>query len=239
MKIKVLGTKGEIEASAPYHSHQSGVLLDDLILLDCGDKTFLKNNPKYIFITHLHPDHAYFAREPDKKYDINNDIKIFSPENFEGDVATTVFNDTKKVDGYEITAIPTIHSIKVESQAYLIQKNDQKILYTGDMIWIKKDYHHLLKDLNLVITEASFMRKGGMVRRQEETDKIYGHTGVPDLINLFSRFTKNILFMHFGTWFFEDIEESREKMEQLAEENHINIHVGYDGLNMDVSELEE
>lgn len=40
MKIKILGTRGEIEESAPYHSKQSGVLVDDKILLDIGDKDF-------------------------------------------------------------------------------------------------------------------------------------------------------------------------------------------------------
>lgn len=45
MNIKVLGTRGEIEESAPYHSHHSGVLIDDAILLDCGEQ---KNNIKII-----------------------------------------------------------------------------------------------------------------------------------------------------------------------------------------------
>jgi hypothetical protein len=54
MKIKVLGTRGEIKASLPEHANHSGVLIDDVILLDIGEKQFLNCHPKYIFITHLH-----------------------------------------------------------------------------------------------------------------------------------------------------------------------------------------
>ena len=36
MNIKILGTRGEIEESAPYHSKKSGVLINNKLLLDCG-----------------------------------------------------------------------------------------------------------------------------------------------------------------------------------------------------------
>ena len=60
MQINVLGTLGEIQASDRKHLMHSGVLIADMILLNIGEKTFLKYNPQYIFITHLHPDHAFF-----------------------------------------------------------------------------------------------------------------------------------------------------------------------------------
>lgn len=51
MKITVLGTRGQIEESTAYHSKQSGVLIDNKILLDIGDKRFLEHNPKYSHYT--------------------------------------------------------------------------------------------------------------------------------------------------------------------------------------------
>ena len=59
MKIKILGTRGEIKVSAPKHSNHSGILADGKIMFDVGEKKFLSLDPKYIFITHLHPDHAF------------------------------------------------------------------------------------------------------------------------------------------------------------------------------------
>lgn len=236
MKVKVLGTRGEIDSSAPYHSHHSGVLIDDMILLDCGDKEFLKYNPHHILITHLHPDHAYFVREPTKEQPI--DIPIYAPESFSGTVPIKILSEKKRFNHHEVVPIPTHHSHKVASQAYLIKKDKEEILYTGDMIWINKQYHELFKNLKLVITEGSYIRKGGLIQQHKDSKKLYGHTGIPNLIKFFSPFTKHILFIHFGSWFYENIHESRRKLNELAKAYNITIHVGYDGMTIDTNELQ-
>jgi len=38
MNIKILGTRGEIEGKAPWHSKQAGVLVDETFLMDLGEK---------------------------------------------------------------------------------------------------------------------------------------------------------------------------------------------------------
>ncbi|MGE0207085.1 MAG: MBL fold metallo-hydrolase [Candidatus Babeliales bacterium] len=228
MKIKLLGTRGEIEESAPYHSKKSGVLIDTTLLLDCGQQSFLSYKPKALLLTHLHPDHAYFVRHHEKPV---TKIPIYAPEEYD-DVAIQVTKKAFKIGNYTIIPIPTIHSAKVQSNAYLIKHNGKKILYTGDMIWIEKKYHKLLKNLDLVITEASFMRTGGMVRRKKETGQIYGHTGVPNLIKLFKPYTHVIAFMHFGAWFYKDNKQAHKEFKKLAKKYDIEIIVGYDGLEI-------
>lgn len=104
--------------------------------------------------------------------------------------------------------IPTHHSHRVASQAYLIEKEHRRILYTGDIIWINKKYHSKLKHLDLVITEASFIHKGGFVKKHPESGKLFGHSGIPDLLKLFSQFTQWIVLVHFGNWFFENMTAS-------------------------------
>ncbi len=229
MKIKILGTRGEIEESARFHSKKSGVLLDKKILLDFGEKEFLKHKPKYILITHLHPDHAYFVRNNEKP---KIKIPIYAPEKYD-DLNIHIINKKFEIEDYKITPIPTIHSIKVKSNAYLIEHKNKKILYTGDMIWIEKKYHHLLKNLNLIITESSYKRKGGMVRRSK-AGQIFGHTGIPNLINLFKDYTDKIIFMHFGAWFYKDIRKSKDFFKKLSQENNLEIIVGYDGLEIKI-----
>ncbi len=230
MKIKVLGTRGEIEESAPYHSKKSGVLIDNKLLLDCGDESFLNYKPQSILISHLHPDHAYFVRSHENQ---TITIPIYAPEKYD-DLSITITDKQFKIGKYIIRPIPTVHSIKVKSTAYLLEHKGKRILYTGDMIWIEKKYYDLIGSLDLVITEASFMRKGGMVRRKKETGEIFGHTGVPNLINLFKKFTNKFLFIHFGAWFYKDIQEARKKFKKLAHENSIEIIVGYDGLEIEI-----
>lgn len=225
MNIKFLGTRGEIKESKPYHSKHSGILIDNKIMLDLGEKEFLKYKPKYIFITHLHPDHAFFARNGK----IPKKTKIIAPEKPE-EANIKKFTGIKKLDSYKITAIPTIHSKKVKSQAYLIQK-DKKILYTGDMIWINKKYHPKLKNLDLVIMEGSFIKKGGMIRRDKKGN-IYGHQGIPNLIKLFEKFTDKIIITHLGSWFYKNAKKSRKKVKKIPETAKVKI--AYDGMELKI-----
>lgn len=231
MKIKVLGTRGEIEDSSPYHSKHSGVLIDETILFDLGEKQFLKNQPRYIFITHLHPDHAVFVVES-----VKTKIPIYAPEKLEG-INIHVPAGEIAFDSYSVTPIPTHHSKRVKSTAYLLRKGVRKLLYTGDMIWINKEYHPLFQNVDLVITEGSFIRKGGRISKDRETGQLYGHAGIPDLINLFKGSTKHILLVHFGSWFYQDMPEARARIEKLAKAENINIHVGYDGMEIDLDKL--
>ena len=236
MKLRILGTRGEIPQSAPYHSKQSGILLDGKILFDLGDKSFLKNAPRAIFLTHLHPDHAYFVRWGREEIPATQAL-IYAPEKPKKEFlknCVTIFDKKMKIAGYTITAIPTHHSKLVKSQAYLIEKGKQSILYTGDLIWINKEYHHLIERVDLVITEASFIRKGGMIRRDKETQEIFGHNGVPNLIDLFKKYTKKMLFVHFGSWFFEDSKAAQQKLKALGKEKGVEVVVGYDGLELEL-----
>lgn len=225
MDIEILGTRGEIEASAPYHAKKSGVLIDNQLLLDCGDVRFLATKPRAVLITHLHPDHAYFVREGDI-----NAIKhapLYAPEPYAG-LSITITKEPFKIGSYTITPIPTVHSVKVASNAYLIEHGGKRILYTGDMIWIEKKYCHLLKPCDTIITEASAIKEGGLIRRNKKTGQIYGHAGVPNLIRFFAPYTPWLIFVHFGSWFYTDMRRSRQQFAQLGREYGIRITVGYD-----------
>jgi ribonuclease BN (tRNA processing enzyme) len=234
MKVKVLGTRGEVEPTAPYHARHSGILVDDALLFDLGEREYLEYKAKAIFITHLHPDHAFFILE---KRPIEIDATVYAPELNENVSAINVVSGNIDLDPYSITPIPTHHSKLVKSTAYLVARGGQKLLYTGDIIWINKEYHHLLHGLDLVITDGSHMRKGGLVRRDKETGVLYGHTGIPDLVNLFREFTANILFVHFGAWFYRGVEASRTQLEELGRTSGVKLVVGYDGLELDLDDL--
>ncbi len=120
----------------------------------------------------------------------------------------------------------------IKSTAYLVEHGSNRLLYTGDLIWINKEYRRLIGDLDLVITDGSFMRRKGMVRRDKVTGSAYGHNGISDLVNLFRDFTDRIVFTHFGSWFFRDIERSKKEIEALG--NDVKVEAAYDGLVIDI-----
>ncbi len=236
MRIQILGTRGEIESSKPYHSRHSGILIDDFIIMDLGEKDFLSYNPDYVFITHLHPDHAFFTRKSYKE-SVQFTMPVYAPEKSPDFPDIKKIHNKKQVDSYVIQPIPTHHSKKVVSQAYIITHNKQRIVYTGDLIWINKVYHHFFDPADLIITEASFLCKGGRVQRDKVTGQIYGHTGIPDLVRLFKPYTNHILFMHFGEWFYQDIPKARKKITQLSRQYNIDLKVGYDGMQLETTEF--
>jgi len=197
MHIKILGTRGEIRLAHPKHVRHSGVLIDKKLLFDLGEKAFLKWNPRSIFITHLHPDHAFFMASAEE---ITIDVPVFAPETSHRLTAMKVIAVPMQLGRYKITPIPVTHSIKVKALGFLIEKGDKRIFYTGDLISVRERYFETLGKLDAVITEASFLRKGGLVRKNEQGE-IFGHAGVSDLVNLFSTFTSRIIFTHFGSCF--------------------------------------
>ena len=229
MIIRILGTKGEIQAQAPKHRKHSGVLIDRKILIDVGEFEFLKYKPELILITHFHPDHAFFA----KRGEIGKiNIPIYGPEHLNQTNQIKIATGRLKWNGHIITPIPTIHSVKVKSQGYIIEKNRKRIFYSGDLITIEKQFFYLLRKLDLVITEGSFFRKGGLVRRSE-SGKLYGHEGIPNLVFFFRPFTQRIVFTHFGTWFMKNVAAAREKI-KLLEDRGLTLEIADDGIEYEI-----
>ncbi len=231
MHVTVLGTRGEVDESAPGHTRHSGILIDGRLLFDLGEKEFLDRRPDHIFITHLHPDHAFFVTDPGPV-----DIPVSGPEAFNDTVRVNPLSGPLTLGPYIITPIPTHHSKQVASVAYLVRKGGESVLYTGDLIWINREYHHLFDPVGLVITDGSLFRRGGRIRRDAGTGTLYGHNGIPDLVRLFAPYTSRILFVHFGSWFFEDIAIAEEQVAALGEEYGISVMAARDGMELETGD---
>lgn len=230
MKIKILGTRGEIEEKKPWHTLHSGVLIDNRVLIDLGEEEYLDYDPSFVVFTHFHPDHAFFVRS---KNELKKEIEAYGPEKPDEMESVTKVTGPFSREGYKFTPIPTIHSVKVTSQAYIIEKGGKRLLYTGDMAWMEKEYQEQLGKLDMVITEGSFFKKGGMIRRHKETGRIFGHTGVPDLVRIFSKHTGHIVLMHFGKWFMKDVERAREKISSLST-GEVKVEAARDGQEFEI-----
>ncbi|MBI2859352.1 MAG: hypothetical protein HYX90_09770, partial [Chloroflexi bacterium] len=157
----------------------------------------------------------------------------------EGSGLTIASPGTLELGPYHVTPIPTVHSLHVKSQGYLIESEGERLLYTGDLVGTDPRSQPLPGRLDLVITDGSFIRRGGLVRRDPVTGRPFGHAGIPDLVEFFRRFTPNILFVHFGSWFYHDIAMSRRALRDLGRSRQVRIIVGYDGMQLDLATLAE
>jgi ribonuclease BN (tRNA processing enzyme) len=227
MRITILGTRGNVARSAPKHVRHSGILVDGLLLLDLGEAAYLRYRPRHVFITHLHPDHAAFMTAR-----LKPNAKVYVPE------ATSRLRDARilsrpiRVDSYRIVPVPTVHSHRARSVGYVVENHGRSFFYSSDMIRIEPRYYRRLGRLDLVITEGSYIRKGGLVRINRESGECYGHAGIPDLVEFFRRFSRRIVISHFGSWFYKDIDASIRRIESLG--NGARVSAAHDGLRIEI-----
>lgn len=196
-------------------------MIDDL-LFDLGERSYLDRRPRAVFLTHLHADHAFFVEK-----DAAIDIPMFGPQARGPPSKVTQARSTVELDGFRITPIPTVHSNTVRSCAFMVEKDLSRVMYTGDLVSVQERYRDRIPDLDLVIADGSFMRRGGLVRRDEQGRR-HGHTGIPDLVELFSPLAERIVVTHFGSWFYRDIEESVKHIEALS--GRAKVEAAYDGM---------
>ena len=228
MKLKILGTRGKIEPQTEGHIQHTGFLLDDRILVDVGEAQYMDYQPEAVVFTHFHPDHAFFVPEKEK---FTPKIPLFGPEAHELIPALNVISGKFEIESYSITPVPVIHALKLKSLGYVIEKDQKRIFITGDVAWIEKANLENIPPLDLVITEASFINKGGRINRKK--DRIFGHTGIPDLIRLLGPLTKRMVFCHYGKWFFKNPpEESKQQIKALEED--VELLPAYDGMEIEV-----
>jgi ribonuclease BN (tRNA processing enzyme) len=223
MRVKILGTRGNIPLSSRNYSQHSGILIDRRILLDLGEASYLRCRPQHVFITHLHPDHAAFLRVP-----ITTDAKVYLPERTPKYPQANVVSRSVRIGAYRIVPVPTQHSVKVRSLGYVVQRGTQRIFFSSDMLGIDRRYYRLLGRLDLVITDGSYLRRGGLVRVDRATGKRFGHLGIPDLVALFRRFSSRIVITHFGSWFYRDVRASRRKIAALSD--GVSVSAAHDGM---------
>lgn len=228
MKIRILGTRGKIEPKAESHVNHTGFLIDEKILIDVGEEKYMDHRPKAVVFTHFHPDHAFFVLDKKK---FSPKVPVFGPEAHELVPNLKVISGPFEIDGYRFNPVPVIHALRLKSLGYVIQKGQKKIFITGDVAWIEKANLAEISNMDLVITEASFIHKGGRINRKK--DRIFGHTGIPDLIRLLSPITGKIVFCHYGEWFFENKpEESKQRIKSI--EANVELIPAHDGMEIEI-----
>lgn len=228
MKIEVLGSRGKVEPSAFRYEKHTGFLIDETILLDVGEPEFLEKEPNSIVFTHFHPDHAFFIYNNEE---FLPDVPHYGPEQHALIPNLKTITEPLTIEGYSFTPIPVIHALNLKSWGYVVEKGGKRIFFTGDVAWIEKKYLKDIGKVDLIVTESTIIEKGGRINRSG--NKIYGHTGIPDLIRIFSPLTEKIVFTHFGDWFFEDVKNNPQKLKDLGNDN-LEIIPAYDDFFIEI-----
>ncbi|MFQ5996388.1 MAG: MBL fold metallo-hydrolase [Dehalococcoidales bacterium] len=228
-KLVFLGTKGEIEESAPKHKYHSSLLIisnEVKLLIDYGmlRKYSLEEiQPDAILITHAHPDHYAW---------LNEDVKTETPAYLTKQTAdygkflpanTKIFKPDEEFEIEPFRCLPyrVIHSIRCPAVGYKIETPDRTLVYNSDLVAIV-DKEKILEGVDYYIGDGSSI-KANLVRRKG--DQIFGHTRISTQVNWCQKYRiSNIIFTHLG-------KETMEKEKEFGEEN-AEVILAYDGLEL-------
>ena len=257
MKIQFIGTcaddyspllettfKNKLDKDA---RRSSSVLIDDHVLIDCGDHTVeslqIQNislsKVDILLLTHLHSDHfrpQYIRQIADaasrklQVYAHRSALSVLKKELEGANVEIHVFSfckSRKLKGGMTVTALPANHS-RCQCH-YLLELDDKCMYYAIDGAWIMQDAYYYLrnKKLDALIMDATVGDYDGDYRIAE-------HNSIPmirmmlksfDKMNICDEHTKVIL-SHIAPSLHKSHDETAG---YLAKEN---MEVAYDGLEI-------
>jgi len=228
MKLKFLGTKGEIEEESPKHKYNSSLLIEEQgfkLLIDHGllSQKLVEIKPDTILITHGHLDHFVWLKEdenyPGKIYLTSETEKLAK---FKKDFKILKNNQWFKIGPFKIFAYRVVHSLIAPAVGFKV-KNAQRLIYNPDIVVMEdKD---VLKNVDLYIGDGSSV-KSNLVRRRDE--KLFGHTRMKTQINWCRQYgISNIIFTHLGK---EALSIGDKELVKILGKEKIDIKIAYDGM---------
>jgi len=189
MKLKFLGTKGEIKIKTKKHFRHSSLLVTPRqrrgkkLLIDFGRDWLGKLNqikPDWILVTHAHEDHVWGLKQgTDIPVFASKDtiklIKKFPLKNLKG----FSFYKKFKLGPFNILPYPVMHSTRCPAGGFKISCNKFTFIYNPDLIYIYR-VKQILKNVDLYIGDGATIDKN-LIRKIK--GKLVGHTTVRAQIN--------------------------------------------------------
>jgi ribonuclease BN (tRNA processing enzyme) len=231
MKIYFLGTGAgstwgskRFKAGIYVKSEGSSVILDMGSGVNYRIEDLKLTDFKAVFITHLHIDHINGIPDHLVQRTINQmpTIDIYSPPGFSelfktytylgNGISANIHEDklpNARIGELEVYSVEGCH--KIYDVAYIVTDGEKSILYTGDTLEPCESITRVIKEVDLVIHEASCI---------EDCSK-YGHTSVKQIINLFPR--EKVILTHIPS-------QIEDKVREIAK----GYNIAYDGLIIDV-----
>jgi ribonuclease BN (tRNA processing enzyme) len=228
MKLKFLGTKGEIEEKTARHKFHSSLLLEDKgfrLLIDHGLKSekLVSIKPNAILITHAHPDHFIWLKKDESyKGKIYLTAEAQKAAKFQKNFKIIKVNEWFKIGPFRILAYKVLHSLLAPAVGFKI-KNSQTIIYNPDLV-VAED-KDVLKDVDLYVGDGSSV-KSNLVRRKG--NKLFGHTRIQTQINWCKDYKiKKIIFTHLGK---EALKIGDKKLEKSLAQEGLEIKIAHDSM---------
>jgi len=234
MRLKFLGTRGEVEESSKKHKYHSSLLVTYKgfkLLIDHGliSKSLKTIKPDAILITHAHPDHFKWLKKDEEykgKIYVTRDTKKASK--FKKNFELIKINKWFKVGPFKILGYRVIHSLIAPAIGFKI-KSDKTFVYNSDLIDIKRK-SSVLRDIDFYVGDGSTVTANLVRRSKTQPSKIFGHTRIQTQINWCKKYEiKNAIFTHFGK---EPIRLGDKKLLKKLKTDNVDVKIAHDNMSI-------
>ncbi|HEM62236.1 MAG TPA: MBL fold metallo-hydrolase, partial [Chloroflexi bacterium] len=179
MKLKFVGTRGNIEAKNHRHRMHSSLVVSyyrKRLMIDCGEDWLGglgQVKPGAVLVTHAHPDHAWGLKEgaPCPVYataEAWEDMESYEIE----DRRVLQHREAEHILGMTVEAFPVWHSTRAPAVGYRITAGEASIFYVPDVVYIE-DREEALRGVQVYVGDGATITRS-MVRKSD--DHLIGHT---------------------------------------------------------------
>lgn len=237
MKLRFVGTRGEIEARTRRHRMHTSLLVSYRraeIMIDCGLDwlgKFQRLQPTAIVLTHAHLDHASGLRR-------GASCPVFATRETWQTLRSwpirgwRIIKPRKRTNicGVVFEAFPVEHSLIAPAVAYRISAGRACIFYAPDLIFIH-DRAAALKNVQLYIGDGSTL-SGLFVRKRG--DRLIGHTSARAQIGWCGKSgVRRVIISHCGSEIVTGNEQQiLTDLRKIGADRAVDVSIAFDGMKL-------
>jgi phosphoribosyl 1,2-cyclic phosphodiesterase len=237
VRLRFLGTRGEIEARTRRHRRHSSLLVGYRghdVIVDCGldwlDR-LPRLRPAAIVLTHAHPDHAAGLRD-------GAPCPVYATAETWSAIDRYPLSERALVEprkpltvlGIEFEAFPVEHSLRAPAVGYRVRAGRAVIFYAPDLVSIVGE-EQALSGLDLYVGDGAAVRRS-IVRRRN--GRAIGHASIRAQLEwCASAGIRRAVFTHCGSEIVKsDARTVAAAVRALGSAYGIEVLVAHDGLEL-------
>jgi phosphoribosyl 1,2-cyclic phosphodiesterase len=237
MKLRFLGTRGEIEKRTRRHHMHTSLMVSHRgadVMIDCGLDwlgKFERLHPDAIVLTHAHPDHAWGLKN-------GAPCPVYAPQKTWETLTRCRVEDRQlikertpsKICGITFEAFAVEHSILAPAVGYRISAGHACIFYVPDLIFIH-DRAAALKNVQIYIGDGATVTRS-FIRRRDKT--LIGHAPVRTQLTWCQKEgVPRAIITHCGSEIVTGDERKLfANLRAMAADRSVEVRIAYDGMKL-------
>jgi phosphoribosyl 1,2-cyclic phosphodiesterase len=238
VKIRFLGTRGEIEHSTARHRRHSSLAVAFRgrdVMVDCGLdwlESVGRLNPNAIVVTHAHPDHAAGLRRGSPCPVFATEVTWQALRRYP--LAEREVVKPRKplvIGGITFEAFPLEHSLRAPAVGYRITAGKAAVFYAPDVVSIRGQ-DRALEGLDVYVGDGAAITRG-IIRRRDDTP--IGHASIRTQLDWCAESgVRRAIFTHCGSEIVRGDGRAAAKVDALGGERGVEAEIAFDGMELTV-----